>query len=122
LAAFRRRWRLINSKEQDPVTAIKEITGGGADFSLEATGIPAVLRQAIEALGSLGTCGIVGAARLGAEASFDINDVMLPGKSIMGIIEGNSVIRNIHSATGRTACARAFPFRQAGEILQFRPD
>ena len=83
---------VINSREQDPVEAVKDITGGGADYSLEATGIPAVLRQAIDALGPLGTCGIVGAAPLGAEASFDINDVMLPGKSILGIIEGSSII------------------------------
>jgi len=81
---------VVNSKETDPVKAIKDITGGGADFSLEATGIPAVLRQAIDALGTLGTCGIVGAARLGAETAFDINDVMLPGKMIKGIIEGES--------------------------------
>lgn len=82
---------VINSKETDPVAAVKEITGGGADFSLEATGIPAVLRQAIDALGVLGTCGIVGAAPLGAEASFDVNDVMIPGKKIRGILQGESV-------------------------------
>ena len=82
---------VVNSREQDPVAAIKEITGGGADFSLEATGRPEVLRQAIEALASRGECGIVGAAPLGAEACFDINDVMIPGKTIRGIIEGESV-------------------------------
>lgn len=82
---------VVNSREQDPVAAIKEITGGGADFSLEATGRPEVLRQAIEALTSRGECGIVGAAPLGAEACFDINDVMIPGKTIRGIIEGESV-------------------------------
>ncbi|MGH9718958.1 MAG: NAD(P)-dependent alcohol dehydrogenase, partial [Bryobacteraceae bacterium] len=82
---------VVNSKETDPVEAIREITGGGVDFSLEATGRPAVLRQAIDALAALGTCGIVGAAPLGAEASFDINNVMLPGKRIRGILEGESV-------------------------------
>jgi aryl-alcohol dehydrogenase len=49
------------------------------------------LRQAIEAIGITGTCGIVGAARLGAEARFDINDVMIPGKTIHGILQGESV-------------------------------
>jgi aryl-alcohol dehydrogenase len=39
---------------------------------------------------SLGTCRIVGASPLGAKASFDINDVMLGGKVIRGIIEGDS--------------------------------
>lgn len=40
---------VVNSKKQDPVQTIKEATGGGADYSLEATGRPDVLRQAIEA-------------------------------------------------------------------------
>jgi aryl-alcohol dehydrogenase len=82
---------VINSKETDPVTAIQEITGGGVDFTLESSGIPAVLRQAIDALGIMGTCGIVGAPRLGTEASFDVNFVMIPGKRIMGIVEGDAV-------------------------------
>ena len=82
---------VVNSKENDPVAAIREITGGGVDFSLEATGRTDVLRQAIDALGYLGACGIVGAAPLGAEASFDVNDVMIPGKSVKGILQGESV-------------------------------
>jgi aryl-alcohol dehydrogenase len=49
------------------------------------------LHQAIEALGSLGTCGIVGAEPLGTEVSFDVNDLMIPGKAIRGILEGESV-------------------------------
>jgi aryl-alcohol dehydrogenase len=49
------------------------------------------LHQAIEALGSLGTCGIVGAEPLGTEVSFDVNNLMLPGKAIRGILEGESV-------------------------------
>ncbi len=81
----------VNSKQTDPVSAMRDITGGGVNFSLEATGRPEVLRQAIESLASMGACGIVGAAPMGAEASFDINDVMIRGKRIQGIIEGESV-------------------------------
>jgi aryl-alcohol dehydrogenase len=55
----------VNSRETDPVAAVREITGGGADFTLESSGRPAVLRQAIDALGIGGTCGIVGAPALG---------------------------------------------------------
>lgn len=80
----------INSHETDPVKAVHEITGGGADFSLESSGRPAVLRQAIDALAIRGTCGIVGAPALGTEASFDVNGVMTTGKRIIGIIEGDS--------------------------------
>jgi aryl-alcohol dehydrogenase len=82
---------VVNSKEQNPVEAIKEVTGGGAEYSLEATGRPDVLRQAIDAIGIGGVCGIVGAAPLGAEAKFDINDVMIPGKMIRGILQGESI-------------------------------
>lgn len=81
----------VNSSETDPVEAVRKITGGGADFTLESSGRPAVLRQAIDALAIKGVCGIVGAPALGAEASFDVNGVMTAGKTIVGIIEGDSV-------------------------------
>lgn len=81
----------VNSRETDPVEAVRQITGGGADFTLESSGRPAVLRQAIDALAIRGTCGIVGAPALGTEASFDVNGVMTAGKQIIGIIEGDSV-------------------------------
>lgn len=82
---------VVNSKQQDPVQAVKDLTNGGAEYSLEATGRPEVLRQAIDAIGIGGVCGIVGAAPLGAEASFDVNDVMIPGKTIRGILQGESI-------------------------------
>ena len=40
----------INSKQTNPVEAIRDITGGGVDYSLEASGDPRALHQAIEAL------------------------------------------------------------------------
>lgn len=80
----------VNSRETDPVASVREITGGGADFTLESSGRPEVLRQAIDALANCGTCGIVGAPALGTEASFDVNGVMTAGKRIIGIIEGDS--------------------------------
>ena len=36
-------------------------------------------------------CGIVGAPKLGTEARFDVNGVMVPGKRVMGIVEGDVV-------------------------------
>jgi len=80
----------INSRETDPVEAVHKIINGGADFTLESRGRPAVLRQAIDALAIRGTCGIVGAPALGTEASFDVNGVMTTGKRIIGIVEGDS--------------------------------
>ncbi|HDX2367853.1 TPA: NAD(P)-dependent alcohol dehydrogenase [Escherichia coli] len=81
----------VNSKEEDVVEAVREITNGGADFALESTGRPEVLEAGIDALGGLGTMGIVGAPKLGTRASFDINSLLLGGRSIRGIVEGDSV-------------------------------
>jgi aryl-alcohol dehydrogenase len=82
---------VVNSRETDPVEAIRQITGGGAHATLETSGRPEVLRQAIDALRYRGTCAIVGAPPAGTEASFDVNAVMTQGRSIRGVIEGDSV-------------------------------
>ena len=82
---------VVNSKETDVVETIRQITGGGVDFALESTGRTVVLEQGIEALGSLGTIGVVGAPPLGTKAGFDVNSLLLGGRSILGIVEGDSV-------------------------------
>lgn len=81
----------IDAREGNVVEQIQAASGGGVHFTLEATGIAAVLRQAIDALGSQGMCGIVGATAPGEEAKFDIADLMVRGKTIRGIVEGDSV-------------------------------
>ena len=81
----------INSREVDVIEAVRGITGGGVDFALESTGRPEVLEQGIEALAGLGVIGVVGAPKLGTKAAFDINNLLLGGRSIRGIVEGDSV-------------------------------
>ncbi|XAS74265.1 zinc-binding dehydrogenase [Micrococcaceae bacterium Sec5.1] len=53
---------LVNSREQDPVAVIRELTrrGEGADKSIECSAIPAVRRQAIQAVRPWGTACMVG--------------------------------------------------------------
>jgi len=82
---------VVNSRETDVIEAVRAITGGGADFALESTGRPDVLSAGIEALGGLGMMGVVGAPKLGTTASFDVNNLLLGGRSIRGIVEGDSV-------------------------------
>ncbi len=81
----------VNAGERDAVAAVKEITGGGVQFSLETTAIPLVVRQAVDALGVRGTCGIVGAASPGTDINIDVTEFMQMAKTIYGIIEGDSV-------------------------------
>jgi aryl-alcohol dehydrogenase len=79
------------SDVDDVVVAVKDATGGGADYAIDATGSPKALRQAVESLGHLGVCGLIGAPRLGTTAEIDMNDLMVPGKTLRGIVEGDSV-------------------------------
>lgn len=81
----------FNPSNTDVVEAIQDVTDGGADFSLEMTAVPAVFTQAVNCLGPLGTVGVIGATALGVNYQFDLNGLMLPGKRIVGIVEGDSV-------------------------------
>lgn len=72
------------------VEAIHGLTGSGVDYSLDCTGNPRVFRQAVDSLTVPGTCGLIGAAPLGTEVTFDMNSIMF-GRTVMGIIEGDSI-------------------------------
>ena len=72
------------------VEAIQDLTRGGAHYSLETTASPKVFRQAVDCLAQRGVCGLIGAAALGTEASFDMNTILF-GRTIRGIIEGDSI-------------------------------
>ncbi len=51
----------VNSSEDDPVKAVRALTGGlGVDHAFEAVGRPELCRQAIESLAIRGTATIVG--------------------------------------------------------------
>jgi aryl-alcohol dehydrogenase len=82
---------VVDSTQQDAVTAVRAITGDGVRFSLETTAIPAVVRQAVDALGVRGTCGIVGAAPPGTDIKIDVTEFMQMAKTLYGIIEGDSI-------------------------------
>ena len=79
----------INAKE-DVGEAISKLTGVGVDFSFETTANAKVIRQAIDCLAPRGTCGIVGASNVGTEVTFDELHIMTGGRSIRGIVEGDS--------------------------------
>jgi len=69
---------------------IASITGEGVQFSLECTGSPKVVRQAVDCLRLTGVCGVIGVAPLGTEFTLDMNSVLF-GRSVRGIIEGDSI-------------------------------
>ena len=82
---------VINGKKANPVEEIKKLTNGlGADYSLECTGNAAVIRQSIESIRVLGTCGAVGLVPPGMELNIDWSSITA-GRIVRGIYEGDSI-------------------------------
>jgi aryl-alcohol dehydrogenase len=80
----------VNAGEVDPVEAILDMTGGGAEFSLECVGNPAVLRQAVDVLPRLGVCGLLGVVPPGTEVSLNM-DLIMNGRTVKGILGGDGI-------------------------------
>lgn len=80
----------INGKEvADVVEEIRSITGGGANYSIETTGVPDLVNAALYSLRTLGTCAIVGVS---GEVTINVfNAVMLEGRTMKGFIQGNAI-------------------------------
>lgn len=82
---------VVDAREQDAVEEIRRITGAGADFSIEATASPQVFRQAVDCTAPTGVCGLIGAPAFGTEVSLDVNTILVGGRTVRGIVEGDSV-------------------------------
>jgi aryl-alcohol dehydrogenase len=81
---------IVNASETDAVEAIRDITGGGAEYSLECVGNPKVLRQAVDVLPRCGVCGLLGVVPPGTEVSLDM-DLIMNGRTVRGILAGDSI-------------------------------
>ncbi len=80
----------LNPSRCDPVAEIMKICGGGIDYSLDTTGNPGVIRQAVDLLAPGGTCGLIGVPPPGTEAKLDILH-LLPGRRVIGIMGGDTI-------------------------------
>ncbi len=79
----------LESRGVETLGEIRKITGGGTDFALETSAVPAVFRLAVDGLRSLGTCILVGSARAGTEVSFEM-PWLQGGRTVRGVIQGDS--------------------------------
>lgn len=80
----------VNGREEDVVARIVEITGGrGLTHALDTTGVPAVARSAIDALGGRGHLVTCGAPPPGTEIPVDFQGI-LAGKSVSGVTMGDA--------------------------------
>jgi aryl-alcohol dehydrogenase len=80
----------LDPADGEIVPRIQELTGAGVEYAIEATGVPAVLRNAVDSLDATGTCAMVGAAPFGSEVCFDTATLAM-GRTVRGVVEGDSV-------------------------------
>jgi aryl-alcohol dehydrogenase len=82
---------VIDASAADPVEEIRRLTGYGVEFSLDTTGAPAVLRSCVDCLAPLGVAGLIGGSEAGSEVSLDMTDLLVGGRTVRGVVEGDSV-------------------------------
>ena len=80
---------VINASNADPVEAIKEMTGGGVEFSFEAVGLKRTAEQCFEALRPGGTATIIGMVPYGMKIELHGYDFLRERK-----IQGSSMGSN----------------------------
>lgn len=80
---------VVNGANQDTVAEIHRLTGIGVPYAVETTGVPAVVKQSLAAIKPLGVVAIVGFT---GDVTFNIQtELMAEGKSLIGVIEGDSI-------------------------------
>ncbi|VEH43494.1 S-(hydroxymethyl)mycothiol dehydrogenase [Kocuria rosea] len=82
----------VNSKEQDPVAAIQELTGGhGADVVVDAVGVAATFQQAFEARDLAGRLVLVGVPAPGTTWEIPLDEVFGRGGAIKSAWYGDTL-------------------------------
>jgi S-(hydroxymethyl)glutathione dehydrogenase/alcohol dehydrogenase len=84
---------VVNGAEGNPVPAVVEVTGGGADYAFEALGTSATVRQAVRMTRKGGTTVIIGVAPAGTNVELPGADVVLREKTILGCMMGSNRFR-----------------------------
>jgi Zn-dependent alcohol dehydrogenase len=79
----------VDSSRDDPVAVIRDLTRGGADYTFEAVGNLAVIRQALDALGAGGALTVVGVPKLGSRFDFVVH-ALYQNKAILGCRYGTA--------------------------------
>jgi len=80
---------VINASNVDPVEAIKELTGGGVEYSFEAVGLKKTAEQCFQALRAGGTATIIGMVPFGMKIELHGYDFLRERK-----IQGSSMGSN----------------------------
>lgn len=116
----------LNAKD-DPAARIRELCPAGLGYAFDTTGINAVIEQAWSLLAPKGVCGIVGASDPADNLTFNEASFMAGGRTVMGILGGDSDVGPFlcelieHHLAGRFPFERlieTFPFERINEAIE----
>jgi S-(hydroxymethyl)glutathione dehydrogenase/alcohol dehydrogenase len=74
---------VIDATKEDALAAVRDLTGGGAEYTFECVGNLAVIQQALDALAAGGTLTIVGVPKIGSKYEFVVH-TLYNNKAILG--------------------------------------
>jgi S-(hydroxymethyl)glutathione dehydrogenase/alcohol dehydrogenase len=83
---------IVDGSSHDPVTAIREMTNGGVDYSFEAIGLKVAAEQAFNSLRPGGTATVIGMIPVGQKVELD-GFQFLSEKKIQGSTMGSNRFR-----------------------------
>jgi S-(hydroxymethyl)glutathione dehydrogenase/alcohol dehydrogenase len=83
---------IVDASSHDPVEAIREMTGGGVEYSFEAIGLKKAAEQAYEALAPGGTATVIGMIPVGQKVEID-GPSLLSEKRLQGSSMGSNRFR-----------------------------
>src|SRR5581483_785046 len=83
----------VNARDSDPVTAVRELTGGGAEYAFEAVGNVRVLEQAYKATRSGGKTICIGIPHHSQHVSLQTLPLVALEKTVQGSFMGSAVPR-----------------------------
>ena len=78
----------VDATDVDPVLAVRELTGGGADHAFEAIGLKTTIEQAVAMLRRGGTATVMGVLPAGTSVELDGTDLF--GKRVQGSVMGSN--------------------------------
>ncbi len=83
----------VDASDVDPVAAVQELTGGGADFVFECIGLVPTVQQAIGMTGRGGTTVLVGVVPVTELVPISASDLTLQEKNVTGSYMGSNRFR-----------------------------
>ncbi|PLS17051.1 alcohol dehydrogenase [Bacillus sp. M6-12] len=107
----------LNSRDQDIVAAIRDLTGSGVDYAIDTSAHPDVFRQAVDCTAQSGTAVIIGGPPLGTQVTLDMNHLLYE-RSIIGVLQGNSVPQTFIPQLIELYQSGIFPF---DKLLKYYP-